>query len=92
MVFNGLTSLLKAPVGASFIHNLLLEASWAAKYADLSDKQAVDLVSKNVEDILGLERTSDTVIYEGNPLEFGASVVLALDGHGNVDECWPDSI
>lgn len=80
-----------APIGQSFIHNLLLEAAWAAKYAGLSDRQAVGLVSRNVEDILGLERSSDIVVYEGNPLEFGASVVLALDGRGNVDECWPEA-
>ena len=84
-------SLTEPPVGDSFVHNLLLEASWAAKYAGLSEKQAVKLVSKNVEDILGIERAKDIVIYEGNPLEFGASVVLALDGEGNVDECWPDA-
>ena len=75
----------------SSIHDLLLEASWAAKYAGLSEKETINLVSKNVEDILGLGKTEDIVIYEGNPLEFGASVVLSLDGKGGIDECWPEA-
>jgi hypothetical protein len=31
-------------------------------------------------------------VYEGNPLEFGASVVLAFDGDdGVVATCWPEA-
>ena len=52
------------------------------------------LVSRNVEDILGLERTKEVVVWEGDPLEFGGSVavVLGLDesGRGGVEECWPE--
>ena len=78
--------------GESHIHNLPLEASWAAKYSGLSDKAAIDLVSRNIEKILGLKKSEDIVIYEGNPLEFGASVVLSLDGDdGVVMDCWPVS-
>jgi imidazolonepropionase-like amidohydrolase len=78
--------------GNSFIHNLPIEASWAAKYAGLSAKQAVDLVSTNVEQILGLEATSDIVLWEGNPLEFGASPALIVDQKAKkIVGCWPFS-
>jgi hypothetical protein len=74
---------------------LSIEASWAAKFAGLSDHAAVDLVSRNIEEILGLdvkENKRDFVVWEGNPLEFGASVVLTVDGDdGKVVECWPES-
>ena len=80
-------------IGSSGIHNLLLDASWAAKFAGLSHQQAVDLVSKNVEEMLGLPKSEDIVIYEGNPLEYGASVVLTVDiGKGLVMECWPSVV
>lgn len=80
--------------GDSHIHNVPLEAAWAAKYAGLSSKQALDLVSRNIEEILKLdvEGKRDFVVFEGNPLEFGASVVLAFDGEdGVVSMCWPES-
>jgi len=77
------------------LHGLALEASWAAKYAGLSERAAVDLVSRNIEQILGLgidEERRDFVVYEGDPLEFGASVVVAVDGEdGEVRDCWPES-
>ena len=81
--------------GDSHLHNLHLEASWAAKYAGLSAKEAVNLVSRNIEQILGPdvnEESRDFVVFEGNPLQFGASVVIAFDGHdGGVSLCWPES-
>jgi len=50
---------------------------------------------ENVEDIMGLdveETKRDFVVWEGNPLEFGASVVLGVDGEdGMVSMCWPES-
>jgi hypothetical protein len=74
-----------------------LEAAWAAKYAGLSPKSAVDLVSRNVNEILGLKKEGvmawegDFVVWEGNPLEFGGSVVVSVDGeNGVVMDCWPD--
>ena len=77
------------------IFNLPIEAGWQAKYAGLSDRAAVDLVSRNIEDILGLkvdEEKRDFVIFEGNPLSGGASVVLAVDGDdGEVATCWPEA-
>jgi hypothetical protein len=78
----------------SHVHNIPIEAGWAAKYAGLSSKEAVALVSTNIEKILGLDlkEKRDFVIYEGNPLEFGASVVLAFDTEdGLVSMCWPES-
>lgn len=81
--------------GDSFIHDLPLEAAWAAKYAGLSDHAAVDLVSRNIEEILRLgikEESRDFVVFEGNPLEFGASVVVAVNGEDRrVMACWPES-
>ncbi|KAL2065685.1 hypothetical protein VTL71DRAFT_3355 [Oculimacula yallundae] len=80
----------------SHIHNIPIEAGWAAKYAGLSAKQAVDLVSRNVVEILGLsveEAKKDFVVWEGNPLEFGASVVVGVDGEdGAISMCWPEAI
>ncbi|KAI9743083.1 MAG: hypothetical protein M1818_003378 [Claussenomyces sp. TS43310] len=79
--------------GDPHLQNLMLEASWAAKYAGLSDQSAVDLVSTNIEKILGLktEGLGDFVVYEGNPLEFGAAVVLSVDGgDGGIVNCFPD--
>jgi len=82
--------------GDSHIHNLAIEAGIAAKYAGLSEREAVDLVSRNIEKILGLNTEDgkvkeDTVVWEGNPLELGASVVLSISGKGGVvGGCWLD--
>jgi len=82
-------------IADSHIQSLLLEASWAAKYAGLSERAAIDLVSRNIEKILGIkakEESRDIVVFEGNPLEFGASVVVSLDGDDkSVMDCWPDA-
>lgn len=52
-------------------------------------------MSRNVEEILGLdveESKRDFVVWEGNPMEFGASVVLGVDAEdGGVSMCWPES-
>jgi imidazolonepropionase-like amidohydrolase len=82
--------------GDSHIHNLAIEAGIAAKYAGLSKREAVDLVSRNIEKILRLnsehgEGKEDIVIWEGDPLELGASVVLSISGkRGVVGGCWLD--
>lgn len=60
----------------------------------------MSLVSRNIEEILGLEsekgmddRKKDFVVWEGNPLEFGASVAFSVDGEsGSVVECWPEAV
>lgn len=79
----------------SHIHNLPIEAGWAAKYAGLGKAEAIDLVSRNIEKILDLdfaEEERDFVVWEGNPMDFGASVVLSFDGKaGRVGTCWPES-
>jgi hypothetical protein len=53
------------------------------------------LVSRNIEKIMGIEIEEDSrdiVVFEGNPLEYGASVVLSLDGDDkSVMDCWPDA-
>jgi hypothetical protein len=55
----------------------------------------VNLVSRNIEKILDIsvdENARDFVIYEGNPLEYGANVVLSVDGDdGSITTCWPES-
>lgn len=55
----------------------------------------MNLVSRNIEQILGLnvkEESRDFVVFEGDPLQFGASVVVAFDGQdGSVSLCWPES-
>jgi imidazolonepropionase-like amidohydrolase len=77
------------------IHDYALEASWVAKYAGLSELEAIRLVSSNVEEILGLEKSKDMVIWEGNPLQHGASVALAFHsdpktGKLELATCWPE--
>ncbi len=70
-----------------------MEATWTAKYAGLSERETIRLVSRNVEDILGLEPSKDIVIWEGSPLAFGTPV-LAFDSAGpgglELTSCWPD--
>jgi Amidohydrolase family len=76
------------------IHTLALEAAWAAKYAQLGEKEMVKLVTSNVETILGLKKSKDFVIWEGNPFEYGGAVALSFheseDGKFELSACWPD--
>ncbi|KAI5361892.1 putative metal-dependent hydrolase, composite domain superfamily [Septoria linicola] len=80
--------------GDSHIHNLAAEAGWAAKYAGLSEREAVGLMAGNVEKILGLkkgkEEVGDFVVWEGNPLKGEGSVVLSVESDGTIGTCWPD--
>lgn len=89
-----LTLTLLAPLGDSRIHDLALEAAWAAKYAGLSDNEAVALVSSHVEKILSLQPSCDIVIWENDPLEYGGRVVLSFDatkdGKLQLGSCWPE--
>ncbi|EJD52256.1 hypothetical protein AURDEDRAFT_83286 [Auricularia subglabra TFB-10046 SS5] len=75
------------------LHHIALEAAWTAKYAGLDDEEAIQLVSSNVEDILGLPKSTDVVLWEGNPLQFGGTVALTLsaanDGLLRLSGCWP---
>jgi hypothetical protein len=61
------------------------------KYAGLGGKESLRLVSGAVEEILGLEKGRGFVVWEGNPLEFGASVVISVEEDGMVGTCWPES-
>ena len=69
------------------IRNSAWEAGWVAGPGNHS--LPLDLVSKNVEDILRVSPTSDIVVYEGNPFEFGARVALMFE-EGRVQDCYPD--
>ncbi|KAI1416994.1 composite domain of metallo-dependent hydrolase [Hypoxylon sp. FL1857] len=69
------------------IRNSIWEASWVAGPGNRS--LALDLVSKNVEDILQLPRSRDFVVYEGDPFNFGARVALIFE-EGKVRNCYPD--
>ncbi|PWY74474.1 hypothetical protein BO94DRAFT_524310 [Aspergillus sclerotioniger CBS 115572] len=82
----------QSALGDSNIHNLVIDAGFARKVAGLSELDAVNLVSKNIEEILNLDvEKRDFVLYEGNPLEWGARVVFTVDGaNEKVVECWPD--
>lgn len=89
-----LTSPRAGPPGDSRIQSLALEAAWAAKYAGLSEHEALALVSTNVETILGLEANKDVVVWEGSPLAFGTPVLAFQHGGGGgrleVASCWPN--
>ncbi|PYI08675.1 hypothetical protein BO78DRAFT_395534 [Aspergillus sclerotiicarbonarius CBS 121057] len=84
--------------GDSKLHGLAREARWAAKQAGLTDKQAIALVSSNIEQILGLGHAvndtdaykGDFVLWEGNPLRGEGSVVVAVREDGGIADCWPD--
>ncbi|KAJ6785803.1 hypothetical protein PWT90_06936 [Aphanocladium album] len=77
------------------IHDLLPEAGWTAKYAGLTDAEAVQLVTSNIEDILELkQRNNDVVVYEGDPLHYGATVAITLSANGETGKlevagCFP---
>lgn len=52
----------------------------------------MNLVSRNIEQILDIPVSRDFVVYEGNPLEYGANVVLSVDGDdGSITTCWPEA-
>lgn len=87
-------SFFPGPRGDPRIQSLALEASWVAKYAGLNESEALALVSSNVEDILGLDKSKDIVIWEGNPLHFGTPVLAfqSQDGKLEVSSCWPNGM
>ena len=62
---------------------LYWEATWAAKGTGLAEKDVVGLISTKVEDILGIKweggQHGGHVLFEGNPLDFGASVAAIID-------------
>lgn len=70
------------------VRNSLWEAGWVAGPGNQS--LALDLVSRNVEDILRLARAGDVVVYEGDPFDFGARIALSFE-EGKVRSCYPDT-
>ncbi|KAI0165263.1 hypothetical protein GGR52DRAFT_102327 [Hypoxylon sp. FL1284] len=79
-----------------WVTNALWEASWLARgrvdeSAERRGEVAVGLVTRNMRDMYGLEVRDDHefVVYEGDPLEYGASVALIVE-EGEVQRCWPD--
>ena len=76
------------------LNSLGPEAGWIGKYAGLNEKEQIALVTTNIEEILGLKKSEDLVIFEGSPLRYGATVVMALHGGENgkleVATCYPD--
>ncbi|KAE8323836.1 hypothetical protein BDV39DRAFT_208502 [Aspergillus sergii] len=88
----------------SKVHGLAQEARWAGKFAGLSDKEAIALVSTNIETILGTgskgtansgedspRYTGDFVVWEGDPLRGEGSVVVSVQDGEKIVECWPDT-
>ncbi|KAH0190925.1 amidohydrolase, partial [Aureobasidium melanogenum] len=72
--------------------DLGLTAGIALKNSEgrLTEQQALDLVSTNFYDFLGLgmpDAESEFVVYEGSPLEIGGRVVAIADGSGKT-EVW----
>jgi len=67
------------------------EAAWATKLAgNYTNREALDLVSTNVREILGLpEAKRDAfVVMEGSPLELGSSIAMTFE-RGKVAKCYP---
>ncbi|WQF90026.1 Putative metal-dependent hydrolase, composite domain superfamily [Colletotrichum destructivum] len=89
--------------GDSKVHGLAQEAQWAAKFAGLTENQAIKLVSTNFDRILGLKQSGpegktsvgkkyagDFVVWDGNPLRGEGSVVVSFQDDGKIGDCWPD--
>ncbi|PYH40850.1 amidohydrolase [Aspergillus saccharolyticus JOP 1030-1] len=88
-----------AIVGDSGVHALAQHARAAGKQAGLTEREAIALVSTNIEEILGLQKgterehyVGDFVVWEGNPLAGEGSVVVSVLEGGEVADCWPDRV
>lgn len=65
----------------------------------MTSQEAVNLVSYNIEKIFDLPVSTsengerqDFVVWEGNPLQFGARIAMVVDevrGASVLKECWP---
>lgn len=64
------------------VSTMYWEAAWAAKGTGLTEKDIVELISTKVEEIVGIKWEDSAegghVLFEGNPLDFGASVAAIL--------------
>ncbi|KAL4758892.1 uncharacterized protein BDW70DRAFT_169809 [Aspergillus foveolatus] len=76
----------------SKLHVMTREARWAGKFAGLSDKESIKLVSTNIDTIFGADEKGDGdfVLWEGNPLRGEGAVVVSIRGDGEVSDCWPE--
>ncbi|KAF8925052.1 hypothetical protein BGZ47_003511 [Haplosporangium gracile] len=65
-------------------------AAWARSDLNISEKEAVGLVSWNLAEIVGLPTgPSGLVIYNGNPFEFGAKISAVVGGGKTGIQCNP---
>ncbi|KAF9364872.1 hypothetical protein BGX34_000099 [Mortierella sp. NVP85] len=93
----GLTALYKAGVTVGLaaeefedVRQLSWIAGWARSDLGLSEREAVGLLSWNLEDIVGLSRQPDgLVIYNGSPFEYGAKVTILVEGGRSGIQCNP---
>lgn len=66
------------------------EASLAGKAIEgFTTQQTIDLVSHNIDEIFGLEESTDLVIFDQNPLEFGATLAFSFS-NGRVSKIFPE--
>ncbi|KAL2878408.1 hypothetical protein SGCOL_006382 [Colletotrichum sp. CLE4] len=77
--------------GDSKVHGLAQEAQWAAKFAGLTDKEAIKLVSTNFDEILGLksnfqasDKSGDTIAGNTSLGDFVVWDGNPLNGEGSV--------
>ena len=75
----------KVALGAwddGLVSTMYWEAAWAAKGTGLTEKDVVELISTKVEEIAGIKWKDSAdgghVLFEGNPLDFGASVAAII--------------
>lgn len=77
--------------GDSKVWGLAREARWAGKWAGLSEREEIKLVSGNFERILGLKQGGrEFVLWEGSPGRGEGSVVITVGEDGSVRDCLPD--
>ncbi|KAK3822422.1 MAG: hypothetical protein JOS17DRAFT_753523 [Linnemannia elongata] len=93
----GLSVLYKAGVNVGLaahepedVRQLSWIAAWARSDLNITEKEAVGLVSWNLAKIVGLPTgPSGLVIYNGNPFEFGAKVSAVVGGGKTGIQCNP---
>ncbi|KAF9920078.1 hypothetical protein FBU30_010136 [Linnemannia zychae] len=93
----GLTALYKAGVRvglaaheAEDVRQLSWIAAWARSDLNLTEKEAVGLVSWNLAEIVGLPTgPTGLVIYNGSPFEFGAKISAVVGGGKTGIQCNP---
>ncbi|KAG9323212.1 hypothetical protein KVV02_007944 [Mortierella alpina] len=65
-------------------------AGWARSDLNISEKEAVGLISWNLAEIVGLRSNpAGLVVYNGNPFEFGAKVAAIVGGGKTGIQCNP---